>query len=200
MKNTTKAAKTDNFLKAIRKYAEQQSSSMRTEVEQIKEEKLKKAEENGKKDSERYIVDQLEHKRNAEASKLAKLIQESQKNIFLERAEMTEKVFEMAEEKLLKYTQTAEYKNMLFDCAAEISKAFEDNDCVIYLNERDIDCSDKIIGLFGGKAEIQTDRSVKIGGIKGFCEALGIIADETLDTRLAAQKEWFIENSGLSVL
>ena len=27
-----------------------------------------------------------------------------------------------------------------------------------------------------------------------------IVADETLDTKLSAQREWFIENSGLSVL
>ena len=29
---------------------------------------------------------------------------------------------------------------------------------------------------------------------------MNIVADETLDSKLYAQKKWFIENSGLSVL
>ena len=44
MENTTK---TDNFLQAIQRYTEEQKSIANTEVELLKEEKLKKAEENG---------------------------------------------------------------------------------------------------------------------------------------------------------
>ena len=39
--------KTDNFLKAIKKYADEQRSAMQTEVAQLKEEKLKEATEKG---------------------------------------------------------------------------------------------------------------------------------------------------------
>ncbi len=98
MENT---AKTDNFLKAIKKYAEEQRHSIQIEVEHIKEEKLKKAHEKGKLDSEKYISDKLEAKKNEETSKVAKLMQEGQKELFLTRCEMTEKVFKKAEEKLI---------------------------------------------------------------------------------------------------
>ena len=43
--------KTDNFLQAIQRYTEEQRSIANTEVELLKEEKLRKAEENGKRDS-----------------------------------------------------------------------------------------------------------------------------------------------------
>ena len=46
-----KTAKTDNFLKAIKKYADEQRNAMRTEVEQLKEEKIKEAEKKAKYDS-----------------------------------------------------------------------------------------------------------------------------------------------------
>ena len=52
--------KTDNFLKAIKKYADEQRSAMQTEVAQLKEEKLKEATEKGRHDSEKYIKDKLE--------------------------------------------------------------------------------------------------------------------------------------------
>ena len=52
MENTTK---TDNFLQAIQRYTEEQKSIANTEVELLKEEKLKKAEENCKRNCARYI-------------------------------------------------------------------------------------------------------------------------------------------------
>ena len=52
--------KTDNFLKAIKKYADEQRSAMQTEVAQLKEEKLKEATEKGRHDSEKYIKDKTD--------------------------------------------------------------------------------------------------------------------------------------------
>ena len=192
--------KTDNFLKAIKKYADEQRSAMQTEVAQLKEEKLKEATEKGRHDSEKYIKDKLEESRNRQTGILAKKIQEGQKKLFLERAEMTESVFKKAEEKLVEYTKTSDYSNSLVKSAKEVAKLFADNDCVVYVNERDMKNSDKIKAVFAGSTEVVADKSIKIGGIKAFCKAMNIVADETLDSKLYAQKEWFIENSGLSVL
>ena len=55
--------KTDNFLKAIRKYANAQKNAMRGEVKQLKTERLKEAEEKAQRDSERLIKDKLQEKR-----------------------------------------------------------------------------------------------------------------------------------------
>lgn len=197
MENTTK---TDNFLAAIKKHAEKQRQSIQTEVKHIKEEKIKEAEKKGKLDSEKYISDKLEAKKNEETSKVAKLMQEGQKELFLKRVEMTENVFNKAEEKLIKYTQTDEYSHKLLDSAKEIAQIFGDKNCTLNISEKDMCSADKISALFSGKAEVTADKSIKIGGIKGYCSELNIIADETLDSKLAAQREWFVENSGLSVL
>ncbi len=197
MENITK---TDNFLQAIQRYTEEQKSITDTEVELLKEEKLKKAEESGKRDSERYIQAQLEAKKYVETSKLARLIQESQKKLFIERAKMTDEVFEMAAQKLIKYTETKEYKLKLIESAKKIAELFSDNRSVIYINEKDLNYSTEILAAFNGMAELVTEKSIKIGGLKGYCKSMRIVADETLDTKLYAQREWFIENSGLSVL
>lgn len=194
------AAKTDNFLKAIKKHAEKQRQSIQIEVEHIKEEKIKEARKKGKLDSSKYISDKLEAKKSEETSKVSKLMQDGQKELFLKRAEMTESVFNKAEEKLIKYTQTEKYSQKLIDSAKAISNIFEEKNCVLSISEKDLGSADKISALFSGKAEVTADKSIKIGGIKGFCPELNIIADETLDSKLAAQREWFVENSGLSVL
>lgn len=194
------AAKTDNFLKAIKKYAEKQRQSIQTEVQHIKEEKIKEAHKKGKLDSSKYISDKLEAKKSEETSKVSKLMQDGQRELFLKRAKMTESVFNKAEEKLIKYTQTEEYSQKLIDSAKAVSNIFEGKNCILSISEKDLGSADKISALFSGKAEVTADKSIKIGGIKGFCPELNIIADETLDSKLAAQREWFVENSGLSVL
>lgn len=197
MENT---AKTDNFLKAIKKHAEKQRQSIQNELEHIKEKKIKDAEKKGRLDSEKYISDKLEAKKNEETSKVARLMQDGQKELFLMRSEMTESVFKKAEEKLIGFTQTDEYSRKLIDSAKAISEVFGDKDCTLSVSEKDLGSADRISALFSGKAEVTSDKSIKIGGIKGYCSELNIIADETLDSKLAAQREWFVENAGLSVL
>lgn len=197
MENT---AKTDNFLKAIKKHAEKQRQSIQNEVEHIKEQKIKEAEKKGRLDSEKYISDKLEAKKNEETSKVAKLMQDGQKELFLMRSEMTESVFKKAEEKLIGFTQTDEYSRKLIESAKAISEVFGNKYCTLSVSEKDLSSADRISALFSGKAEVTSDKSIKIGGIKGYCSELNIIADETLDSKLAAQREWFVENAGLSVL
>ena len=113
---------------------------------------------------------------------------------------MTDEVFGLASEKLLAYAKTPEYAQKLRDSAGEIAALFGDNDCVLYLNERDLDAAGELQALFGGKAEVQADKTIQIGGVKGYCPAMRIIADETLDSKLEEQRDWFVENASLSVL
>lgn len=195
-----KTAKTDNFLKAIKKYADNQRNTILSEVDNFKKEKIAEAKKKAEYDSEKLIKDKLEAKKNEQTSKIAKLMQEGQRKLFLERAEMTESVFKKAEEKLIEFTKTTKYAELLNNYAKNISALFDGKSCVIYINERDMAFADQIKTLFGGKAELCADKTIKIGGLKGYCEALSIVADETLDSKLNAQREWFFENSGLSVL
>ena len=198
MENTTH---TDNFLQAIKRYAEEQQRCSEIEAEQLKKEKLNNAKAKGKHDSEKYIKDMLEQKRNEETSKLATLIAEGRKKLFMERAEMTEEIFKMAENKLHKYSATQEYKNKILESAQNIAALFGNKSCVVYINEKDLASADKIKEIFNSNAEVLADnKSVKLGGIKAFCKELSIVADETLDSKLEAQREWFTENSSLSVL
>lgn len=193
-------AKTDNFLNSIKKYAERQRVRMCMEVEQLKEAKIKEAESKAKADSEKLVRTRLESKRNEMTSKFAKLTQEGQKKLFLERAEMTESIFKKAEAKLIEFTQSDKYEEHLLKSAKNIADFFNNQDCVLYLNEKDMIFADKIKAIFSENTEISKDNSVKIGGIKGYSSAMGIIADETLDSKLEAQKEWFYTNCTLSVI
>lgn len=192
-------AKTDSFLKAIKKHALEKQEAMRNEISDMKATAIKNAEKNAKADSDKLIREKLQEKRNEQRSILAKKSQQAQKELFIKRHKMTEKVFEMAKAKLIEFANTSAYNEKLLNSAKEMSELFGDNSCIIYINEKDMDKADSIKAVFKN-AEITADNSIVIGGIKGFCPAMNIVADETIDTKLYAQKDWFIENSGLKVL
>ena len=192
--------KTDNFLKAIKKYAKAQKTAMQGEVKQLKTERLREAEEKAQRDSERLIKDKLQEKRNQQTSWLATKTQEGQRELFVERVKMTESIFSKAAGKLMDFTKTEAYAQKLSDSAKEIAELFGDRACVLYVNERDLGTAESFRDFFAGKVEAKADKTIKIGGIKGYCADMAIIADETLDSKLEAQREWFIENATLSVL
>ncbi|MEE0873646.1 MAG: hypothetical protein UIH27_09325 [Ruminococcus sp.] len=192
--------KTDNFLKAIKGYAKHQKNLLKSEVKQLKSERLKEAEEQASRERENLVRIKLIETRNRETANLATKMQEGQKKLFIERAAMTEEIFHAASEKLIAFTQTEDYSAKLSESAKKIAEFFGGNDCVLYVSERDIDAAEKMRSMFSGSVEVKADKTVKIGGIKGYCAAMGVIADETLDSKLEAQREWFVENADLSVL
>ena len=192
--------KTDNFLKAIRRYAKQQKSVMKGEVKQLKTERLKEAEEKAKRDSQRLIKDKLQETRTRQTAILAKKTQDGQRKLFIARSAMVEEVFKKAADKLVEYAKSDAYTSKLTDSAKAIADVFDGRDCVLYVNERDLGAAEGIKALFGGSTEVRADKTIKIGGIRGYCASMGIIADETLDSKLEEQRGWFVENAALSVL
>jgi len=192
--------KTDNFLKAIKKYAGAQKKAMEGEVKQLKSERLKEAEEKAKRDSEALKKQKLNEVHNSQTAKLATKTQEGQKQLYIARTQMTEEVFKLASDKLKAYAQTAEYRAKLNDSAKAVAELFGGKDCIIYVNERDIAEAEQFKSLFSAGSEVKADKTIQIGGVKAYCESMGIIADETLDSKLDLQREWFVENAELSVL
>ena len=193
-------AKTDNFLKAIRRHVKAQKRQMLSEVSQIKEEQLTIAKNKAKQDSEALIARRMAEKHTEMTCALAQKTQDGQRELYRERVRMTDEVFALSKEKLLAYTLTPAYRDRLAEDAQRLSALFGACDCVLYVNERDKDTAQQLIKCFAGHAEIKADKPIAIGGMKGYCKRMGIVADETLDSKLQEQREWFIENAALSVL
>ena len=139
--------KTDNFLKAIKKYASAQKKAMRGEVKQLKSERVNEAEQKGIRDSQNLIRAKLHETRNANTALLASKTLEGQKKLYIERAKMTDEIFRLASDKLRDYAQTEEYRQKLMDSAKAVAELFNGSDCVVYINERDMVNSGEIKSL-----------------------------------------------------
>ena len=52
---------------------------------------------------------------------------------------------------------------------------------------------------FGKLCKVLVSKEIKIGGLIAVNRNMNIIIDETLDSKLTDQREWFAENSKLNV-
>ena len=68
---------------------------------------------------------------------------------------------------------------------------------VISVCQADEALADELKAAYGAPCGVQTADDIQLGGVR-VC-AGNYLIDDTLDKRLAAQKVWFLENSGLSV-
>ena len=192
--------KTDNFLKAINKYSKLERQQIQNDIETVRDEELKKAEANGKKMAKDFIAKEYSAVKTAVTGQYAVKNLEAQGKVYQKREEITNSVFEKSFKKLKDFTSTPQYKDLLIKFAKEIADIFKENSCVIFISENDNKFAQDIKAQFSGEVTVENDVAIKIGGIKGFCKDLKIVADNTLDSKLNSQKDWFTENSGLKVM
>lgn len=206
-------SKTDNFLKAIEKYAEQQRSRIQSEAEDFKKKELSKAEDEGLKEAYILIQKKMNDIKAEIAAGLSRAENSSRKKIFARRQEIEEEVFSEAKKKLSEYTKTPEYAAALKKSAQQIASVLKADDVVIYLRKEDMHFGNELKLIFKKDDVISKDLKsaltrncrveesdeIMIGGMIGISKKLGLLVDETLDSRLEEQHGWFCENSGLRV-
>lgn len=193
------SGKTSNFLKAINKYAEEQRTKIRNEAENFKKEEIEKAESEILNDIYILIQKEMAEMKAEIAKEMSKKELDSRKNLFEKRNSITKKVFEKSKSKLLEFTKTDEYPKLLAKYAKAISSVLVEPGTIIYVRKEDLCFSDTIKEAFGRDCNIEIKENIKIGGIYSYNPNMGLIADETLDSKLEEQHIWFAENSGLKL-
>lgn len=198
----------ENFLKAIEKYAEEQRNKIRFESESFKKQELEKAEAEGIREAYTLIQREMAAIRTEISSQLSRDEMASRQKIFEKRNKMTETVFEKVTKKLTEFTKTENYEKLLLESVKKIAQALKADDVIFFVKESDLKFAEKIKAAYiserpnltdASLCEVKSSKEIKIGGITGRSANLGLIADETLDTKLDGQREWFYQNSGLRV-
>ena len=191
--------KTSSFLKAINKYAREQSNAILLEVEEFKKQEIEKATQEGISDAYKLIQKEVAQKKANIISDFAKREQESRKTLFIKRNEIVESVFADAKAKLIDYTTTDNYAENIRKSAREIASVFENKACIVYVKEADLSL-ENIIREEISNCTIEVSKDITISSIKAYCSELSALVDETFDTKLSLERESFIEKCNLKVV
>ena len=191
-------SRANRFLEAIEKYAEQQRSEMRAEVEAFREEQLKAANEEGTAAAFAFIQEQKQAFKAALAKETALKETKKKRELFEKRNKMADEVFDAAEKKLLDFTGSSRYKEYITTSARLIKERLDGRSAEIHLCERDMRFKSDIRKIIPD-CRVIADDSIRLGGLSCVCEELSIIIDDTLDTKFSDRKKHFVETSGLMV-
>lgn len=195
----TNDEKISKFLQAINNYAEEQRQKILEEIQSYIGEELEKAEKEVLLDSYRLIQKETAEMRGNIRKALSRKEMADKKEVLSHRLDLMSQVFDKARERLCGYTKTPAYEQFLTDAAKRLSSVLTADDTLLLVRKEDLPMAEQLKNAFGGKCGVESSENIAIGGVLGSSVSMGLVADETLDTKLAAQQEWFEENSGLTI-
>lgn len=193
------AKKTEAFLSAIHTLAAEECKRIDEETESIREQRLKTMQNEAKKRYQtemEYEIARIRADANREISQKG---EESRRTLSDLRTSLCEQVFSRARAQIEAYTKTDAYREFMLRSAQKIGEMFRGGEVTLFISQADSDKADAICKSFGEACTVTVSSDILLGGIRAADRKSHQLADNTLDTALAEQKAWFLENSGLSV-
>lgn len=197
LKQEERAAK---FFDAITKDAEERHEELTRKKQETVDAGLEKA----RKRAYAQAQARIEHERTAREQEFNRAVArqrtEQRARLTAQRNEITDGVFTAAREKLVEFTGTAEYSEFVKSSAEKLAGVFTEGEVTVFVRECDLHFADMIKSAFGRSCAVESSDEIEIGGCRAKLCGSGVVADDTLDKRLEAQREWFLENSGMKVI
>jgi V/A-type H+-transporting ATPase subunit E len=192
--------KKDKFYIAINHYAEEQRKKIEEEIAAFKEKELSEAEIEVLTECYLMIQKEMAQMRTGISREMSVREMDLKRQLLEKRQKIADDVFRRAAEKLTEFTEAEQYADFLKKSAEQFSKALQGQDTVIFIKPGDEKYEETIRNAFQHSCSFQTLGSIRIGGIKARNSSQGLFADETLDTLLESQRDWFEEHSGMAVV
>lgn len=191
--------KVSKFVEAITAYAEEQRQKIHQEVEDFKTERLRQAEQQVLQDSYQLIQKERAEVNNAFSRETSQRDLEARQQLLGKRRDMMEAVFAEAREKLGAYTKTPAYREALAASLRAMQTELPAEGTVYFISPADADKRAALEALLPAGSRLETAVDIQLGGLRGENLGYGRLLDDTLDTRLELQREWFTKYSGLTV-
>ena len=188
------------FFDAITKDAEERHEEMTRKTRETVESGLEKAKTKAHSQAQAKIERERMLKEQEFNRTVANERTQQRARLTDKRGAITDEVFGDAREKLVAFTESDGYADFLKKSAAGFAAVFPQGDVIVYVRPGDMRFADDIKNAFGRDCKVESSDEITIGGCRAGVVGGSTVADDTLDTRLEAQREWFLENSGMSVI
>ena len=183
--------------KSVLDQAEAEAKKLRDEAEEFKSTAMKKAE--ALEELYGRIQDEIAEIHTSATRSVSQKESKERQDLLLRREEITRAVFEQVRKRLLEFTKTPAYVELMNGIAKELGARCPMEGTVVMLRREDYHLAAKLGEHFGKDVRILADEAIRLGGIKVMNQSSGIFLDETLDSRLEDQKPWFYSHSGLTI-
>lgn len=185
--------------KSVMDQAGAEAQKLLDQAKEYKESAMKKAEADVLQELYSRIQDEVAEIRTSATRSVSQKESKERQDLLLRREEITRSVFEQVKRRLLEFTKTPAYNDLMTEIAKELGIRCPMEGTIVMLRREDYHLAAKLGEYFGKNVRILADEAIHIGGIKVMNQSSGVFMDETLDSRLEDQKPWFYSHSGLTI-
>lgn len=195
----TNEDKMSKFTEAVLADAEQEKQHIMEQLEEEKAQRLKKAEEDILKEAFDFIQHEVAQIKISTGKELSLRNLEIRKELLNRRNKLTMQVFDKVRDRIKEYCTKDQYKEDLSEIiAGSVNELGADGTVILCRNEDSAIIND-IVKEKGFNIAVQTDTTIKLGGLRFANEAKGLLIDETFDSKYNEQLSKFEETSGLII-
>lgn len=184
---------------SVMEQASAEAQKLLDQAKEYKDNAMKKAEDEVLQELYGKIQDEVAEIRTSSTQSVSKKETQERQNLLLRREEITKAVFNQVRRRLLDFTKTPAYTDLMVELSKELGTRCPMEGTVVMLRRDDYHLASRLGDYFGKNCRILADESIHIGGLKVMNQSSGIFMDETLDSRLEDQKPWFYSHSGLVI-
>jgi len=191
--------KISKFLDAIHADALSRRESIAQETEAFKKAELEQAEQQALSEAYMLIHKEIDAARATLARELANREIASKRELLAHRAGLAGRIFDTCRQQVAQFTGSTGYLPFLQKSVKEIAARFDSGEVILYLREADIKFAPKVVKAFGRPVGVETTGDIVLGGVIAFNQTTRLRADHSLDSKLEAQRAWFVQHSGFNM-
>lgn len=190
--------RTDLISDAIRSQAEQQAKEIISKANAFRTEELEKCKTELNLQGIAEYRDALNTAQKDSVLSVSHAEQNSMQELLRHRQKLEETIFSNVRQRLEEYTLTEDYRQSVLSRISELKAHYPHEHTTVSLQDSDMALADQIQALLPGCA-VQGDKKNHLGGFILNNPVARIYIDETLESKLAAQREWYLEKCHLKV-
>ena len=185
----------ERFLESIRAEGEAACAAIRTETDAEIERQLEETRKAQQARAEHTLHFETDRARTRANRELSAARMQARAKLAAQRQQIANDTFAAARDELAAFAAGKDYAAWLQKSAAALAEAMGQGST---LSARTAD-----LPLLQGKlpqgVSLAADDTITLGGLRAANPATGLAADDTLEARLDAQHDWFLQNAGLEI-
>ncbi len=187
------------FDKAISNESKKRIKDLETEIDYSYAKQMKKIKENLKIKKDLELNQALRTLKLEYHDKINKIGVGYDAKLIKEREKMTSLIFKEVIKELKAFVKSKEYQTKMKEKLVELNKYLGKNEVIIQIANHDTNLSQIIKESLKVAYKIEKTETINFGGFIACVKKKKIEIDETIDSKLAENKQWFFKNAKLFI-
>lgn len=183
--------KLQKFKQAVFSDVDQKVAEITKQVEDLRKTSLEETEDQQLYTAYNTIQGNVQKIRNDFKLRVSKIGLTAHQDVLRQRENYKQQIFSNVAARLMQYRETEDYRHFMYSCLERLKQEYHFKECTIVTSQNDLWFQEALATDNTVLYHFETDPKIKIGGFYVRNDAEGYLLDETLDSKLKDQNDYF---------